>query len=132
MDTRLRSAFHSVGLATSLAFALAVASPADGQLRSWAPAQGYPHTVDAWAHVTYSISVSCSPPRACYAKSQWLRAYVHCYSRSVAMLEVVSLDLNGDVVNTWTADHVWFERSWMRDDARMMLGLVCGTVASDF
>jgi hypothetical protein len=95
-------------------------------VHSIVPAEGYPYTVDAWAYVTYGMSVGCSPPRGCYAKSQWIRAYVHCRTRSVAVLERVSLDLNGDVVNTWIADRVWFERHSFRSGGHTMLTLVCG------
>ena len=83
------------------AFAVIVADVSCGQASvdqlSTGPAEGFPGTVAAWAYVTYGMSVDCSPPRACYAKSQWIHAYVSCHTRSLAMIQRISMDLNGKV-----------------------------------
>ena len=63
------------------------------------PAEGYPGTLAVWVWFDYPLSIECpSPPRACYAKSQWIHAYVNCHARSVAVMQEVSMDLNGNVV----------------------------------
>ena len=96
------------------AFAVIVADVSCGQasveLHSIGPAEGFPGTVAAWAYVTYGMSVDCSPPRACYAKSQWIYAYVSCDTRSLAMIQRISMDLNGNVVAIANAEQLLFYR----------------------
>jgi hypothetical protein len=96
------------------------------QVRSLGPAEGYPSAAAAWLYISYPMSVDCSPPRACYAKSQWLHAYVHCYTRSVAVLERISMDLNGDVVATAKADAVLFRGTVNDPGASAALVELCG------
>lgn len=96
--TLIAAAFFSVLAAD------AVGSSYSGRLHSIAPADGYPGTVAVWVYFDYPISVDCSPPRACYAKSQWIYAYVACHLRSVAIMQQISMDLNGDVVAVVTSD----------------------------
>ena len=96
------------------AFAGIVANVSCGQASidqlSTGPAEGFPGAVAAWAYVTYGMSVDCSPPRACYAKSQWIYAYVSCHTRSLAMIQRISMDLNGNVVAIANAEQRLFYR----------------------
>jgi len=59
----------------------------------------YPGVVEVQLRFEHALSVDCSPPRACYAKRQWIHAFVNCHQRTVALARVVSMDLNGNVVN---------------------------------
>jgi len=60
--------------------------------------EGSPYTVEGWVVVNYATSVNCSPPRACYASSQWVYAYAYCASGGIREMKRVSLDLNGTAV----------------------------------
>jgi hypothetical protein len=60
--------------------------------------EGSPYTVEGWVLVNYAMSVNCSPPRACYASSQWVYAYGYCSMGAIREIKRVSLDLNGNVV----------------------------------
>lgn len=82
------------------------------RLHSIAPAEGYPGTAAVWVYFDYPLSVDCSPPRACYAKSQWIHAYVNCFTRTVAVMQQISMDLNGNVVAVATAEAPQFERGY--------------------
>jgi hypothetical protein len=42
-----------------------------------------------------ATSVNCSPPRACYASSQWVYAHAYCAVGGIREMKRVSLDLNG-------------------------------------
>ena len=130
MTVRPRHPAAIGGLVAIGVFSIGVASTAAAQVSSYlhsvAPAAAYPSAAEVWAHVSYALSIDCSPPRACYAKSQWIRAYVHCYTGSVAVLERVSLDLNGNVVATAVAESVWFKRPANDLGAVTVLGLLCG------
>jgi hypothetical protein len=68
------------------------------RVHSAVPTEGYPGTTAVWVYVDHPLSVDCSPPRACYAKSQWIYAYVNCYMYSATPLQTISLDLIGNVV----------------------------------
>jgi hypothetical protein len=106
-----------------------------GQLHSIGPAEGYPGAVAVWLYFDYPLSVDCSPPRACYAKSQWIYAYVSCYTRSVAVMQQISMDLNGNVVAVANADTAQFVRGYGRQTqsslpgaAGRVLERMCGDV----
>lgn len=73
-----------------------------GALHVLGPVAGAPGTVAVWVLIDYPMSVECSPPRACYAKSQWMYAFVNC--PAVLVLQQLSLDLNGNVVAVANAD----------------------------
>jgi hypothetical protein len=45
-----------------------------------------------------TLSVDCSPPRGCYAKTQRIFYDFSCYGRYAIMVERISMDLNGNVV----------------------------------
>jgi hypothetical protein len=59
---------------------------------------GSPYTVEGWVLINYVMSVDCSPPRACYANSQWVYAHAHCAMGAIREVKRVSLDLNGNVL----------------------------------
>ena len=101
----------------------------------WIGPSMYPGAVEAWLHVEHSISVDCSPPRGCYAKSQWINAIVNCRQRTVGLLRVVSMNINGDVVNEASGDALRFLRpygqsplSYEGPDAEV-LRIVCSDVS---
>lgn len=52
-----------------------------------------------WMQYSYAISVDCSPPRACYAKTQVINYHFRCWPRYIVVAERISMDLNGDIVN---------------------------------
>ena len=51
-----------------------------------------------WDH-SYEMSVPCNLPRACYAKSQVINYHFRCWPRYIVAAEVISMDLNGNIVN---------------------------------
>ena len=73
-------------------------SSAAFSLQSWNAVEGSPYTVEGWVLVNYGTSVNCSPPRACYASSQWVYSYAYCAVGGIREMKRVSLDLNGNVV----------------------------------
>jgi hypothetical protein len=86
-----------------------------------------PGTVEAWVHVEHALSVDCSPPRACYAKSQWIHAYVNCQTASLAIFQRISMDLNGNVVAVANAEQLLFVRPIPTDPSAVSaLAAVCG------
>jgi hypothetical protein len=121
-------------LSLCVALASVPAAPAHSDGVHWVgPAENYFGTVAVWVHFDHATSVDCSPPRACYAKSQWIYAYVACYLRSVAVIRQISMDLNGDVVADASAEAVVFASGYttlaengMPPAARRVLYRVCG------
>jgi hypothetical protein len=107
---------RSTGIARKLAgvvfLAFAVAwspgSSASIQFHALRHAEGYVGTYDAWVYASFPMSVECPEYLACYARSQWLRAYVYCPGPSIAVIERTVMDINGDVVFTTRADAVRF------------------------
>jgi hypothetical protein len=61
-------------------------------------AEGSADTVAGWVLINYALSVDCSPPRACYAKSQSVYSYAYCSTRAIREMQRISFDLNGSVV----------------------------------
>lgn len=51
-----------------------------------------------WVQYAPSLSVDCSPPRGCYAATQYIFYSVDCVHRYAAMVERISLDLNGTIL----------------------------------
>ena len=98
------------------------------EIYSIGPAEGiFPGTVEAWVHVEHAMSVDCSPPRACYAKSQWIHAYVNCQTGSLAILQRISMDLNDNVVAIANAEQLVFVRPIPTDPSGVSaLAAVCG------
>ena len=52
----------------------------------------------AWVLYAPNLSVDCSPPRGCYAKTQRIHYDFSCSPRYAVMTERISMDLNGTVV----------------------------------
>ena len=98
------------------------------ELFSVGPAEGiFPGTVEAWVRVEHAMSVDCSPPRACYAKSQWIHAYASCQTGSLAILQRISMDLNDNVVAIANAEQLVFVRPIPTDPSGVAaLAAVCG------
>jgi len=53
----------------------------------------------AWVLYSPTLSVDCSPPRGCYAKTQRIHYDFSCAPRYTVMTERISMDLNGTIVN---------------------------------
>ena len=60
--------------------------------------EGSADIVGGWVVITYTMSVDCSPPRACYASSQWVYSYAYCSTGAIHEMQRLSLDLNGNVL----------------------------------
>jgi hypothetical protein len=115
----------------SLVMAIASSHAHSDRLHSIGPVEGYPGAVAVWLYFDYPMSIECSPPpRACYAKSQWIHAYVNCHTRSVAVMQEISMDLNGNVVAVANSDAPRFVREYRRmylpGAARRVLDRICG------
>lgn len=63
------------------------------------PSLRYPGTTGIWVTYAPSMSVDCSPPRGCYARTQRIYYIFNCAPRYAMPLERISMDLNGNVVN---------------------------------
>ena len=104
-------------MAIAASSSLVVADESQGgsysaRVHSIAPVDGYPGAAAAWVYFDYPMSIDCSPPRACYAKSQWVYAYVNCSTRTVAVIQQISMDLNGNVVGVVNSDAAQFVRGY--------------------
>jgi hypothetical protein len=60
--------------------------------------QGWSAVGGAWVRFNYSLSIDCSPPRGCYARSQRIYYLVNCQLSAMSEVQRVSIDLNGGVV----------------------------------
>jgi len=66
---------------------------------------GLPGVVGAWFRYESEMSARCiPPPRACYAKSQLVYYRVNCANGSLAQIQRITMDLNGDVSSQSDAD----------------------------
>lgn len=81
-----------VGIGSSTGASLAVDRDSIGA------AAGSPHAFGAWIRAVYPISIDCSPPRACYAASQRIYVSILCPVRAIAVIQRISMDLNGNIV----------------------------------
>ena len=52
----------------------------------------------AWVLYAPTLSVDCSPPPGCYAKTQRIHYDFNCAPRYTVMTERISMDLNGTIV----------------------------------
>jgi len=52
----------------------------------------------AWVVYAPTLSVDCSPPRGCYAKTQRIHYDFSCAPRYAVVTERISMDLNGNIV----------------------------------
>jgi hypothetical protein len=62
----------------------------------WIP--GLTDTVGVWVKYEYPMSIDCSPPRGCYAKSQRIYYFANCAIGALAQVQSIFMNLNGDVV----------------------------------
>ena len=86
----------------------------------------WPGWISVSAYVSYGTSVDCSPPRACYAKSQQIDAAVICIPRAIAVKRRVSMDLNGNVVNVSTGPLPTDGFNRVDEGAEAILLRICG------
>lgn len=80
------------------------------ELDSLAAVEGLPGAVGGWVRYTYAMSIDCSPPSGCYAKSQRIYYLANCAGGALAQIQRVSLDMNDRVVAQTepTFDTPWF------------------------
>jgi len=97
-------------IATTLLLAAATAGAAPWEMRGAAPeiaidtntagpSLRVPGATGVWVTYSPSMSVDCSPPRGCYAKTQRVYYVFNCSPRWAVPLERLSADINGTVVN---------------------------------
>lgn len=60
----------------------------------------------AWVLYAPTLSVDCSPPRGCYAKTQRIHYDFSCAPRYSVLTEQISMDLNGTIVKHEVRDAV--------------------------
>lgn len=63
------------------------------------PSPQFPGMTGIWVVYSPSLSVDCSPPRGCYAKTQRIYYTFNCSPRYAVPTERISIDLNGSVIN---------------------------------
>jgi len=68
------------------------------------PSPRFPGMSGVWVLYDPTLSVDCSPPRGCYAKTQRIYYAFNCAPRYAVAMERVSFDLNGNVVKDEIAD----------------------------
>lgn len=57
-----------------------------------------------WIRSDPTLSVDCSPPRGCYAKTQRMYYVFSCWPRYAVLTERLSMDLNGTIIKHESAD----------------------------
>ena len=67
-------------------------------VESLGPATLIAHADGAWVLYSPALSVDCTPPRGCYAKTQRIHYDFRCAPRYAVMTERISMDLNGNIV----------------------------------
>ena len=68
------------------------------ETRTVGPSLRYPGTTGVWVTYSPSLSVDCSPPRSCYAKTQRIYYVFNCAPRYAMPVERVSADIGGTVI----------------------------------
>lgn len=68
------------------------------EVETWGAVEGLQGVIGGWVRYNYPMAIDCSPPRACYAKSQRFYYLVHCASGAMTSVRKISLDQNGGVV----------------------------------
>ena len=63
------------------------------------PSLRFPGNTGIWLTYSPSMSVDCSPPRGCYAKTQRIYYLFNCSPRWAVPVERLSADLNGNVIS---------------------------------
>jgi len=66
------------------------------------PSLRYPGTTGVWVTHSPSLSVECSPPRGCYAKTQRIYYVFNCAPRYAMPVERLSTDINGSIIKQET------------------------------
>lgn len=66
---------------------------------TFGPSLRFPGAMGAWVQFAPGLSVDCSPPRGCLANTQRLHYVFNCSPRYAVLVERISYDLNGSVVN---------------------------------
>lgn len=66
------------------------------------PSLRYPGTTGVWITYRPSLSVDCSPPRGCYAKTQRIYYVFNCSPRYAMPIERMSTDINGTIIKQET------------------------------
>ena len=62
------------------------------------PSVRFPGATGVWITYAPSMSVDCSPPRGCYARTQRTYYLFNCAPRWAVPMERLSADLNGSVI----------------------------------
>lgn len=107
---RMLRFFATLPLVAAFAFPCAGASAASWDLPPTAgpfavdtgtlgPSLRVPGAVGAWVQYAPGLSVDCSPPRGCLANTQRLHYVFNCAPRYAVLVERISYDLNGNIVN---------------------------------
>jgi hypothetical protein len=107
-----RTTAARVAVAASAALAAPVAPPAmDFMLSSGlftvesvGPSTLLAAADGAWVLYAPTLSVDCSPPRGCYAKTQRIHYDFRCSPRYAVLTERISMDINGAIVKHEVAD----------------------------
>ena len=76
------------------------------EMNTLGPSPQIPGTTGIWALYSPSLSVECSPPRGCYAKTQRIYYAFNCSPRYAAAMERISMDLNGTEIKRELREHV--------------------------
>jgi len=80
----------------------------------------------AWVLYAPTLSVDCSPPRGCYAKTQRIHYDFNCAPRYTVMTERVSMDLNGTIVKHEVLEAAPRYAPALGVGARQVLDTFCG------
>ena len=80
----------------------------------------------AWVLYAPALSVDCSPPRGCYAKTQRIHYDFNCAPRYTVMTERVSMDLNGTIVKHEVLEAAPRYAPALGVGARQVLDTFCG------
>ena len=78
----------------------------------------------AWVLYAPTLSVECSPPRGCYAKTQRIHYDFSCSPRYIVLTERISMDLNGTIVKHEVRDAPTYTPSYDAGALRV-LDTVC-------
>jgi hypothetical protein len=107
MSDRCRHIFRAIASVFLLASASALAAPWEItgaapevaiETNTVGPSLRFPGTTGVWVTYSPSLSVDCSPPRACYAKTQRIYYVFNCSPRYAMPVERISADLNGSII----------------------------------
>lgn len=85
------------------------------------------YVTGGWFRYTHASSAPCSaPPRACYAKAQRIYYLVDCVNGSLARIQRLTFDLNGDVSSQSDVEYgAPFRRARMGSLEQRAVRMVC-------